>query len=92
MKNDDKPGFRRAERFVKRDAHQFNSQREHQKRLNAKKIENARQVISEFLKLADLMHDDMAPEDLEDARDALQTVARYTRSLGFDILKEKDNG
>jgi hypothetical protein len=53
MKNDDKPGFKRAQRFVKRDAHQYNAQREHQKRLKVKQWDDALyiNIINEFIKL-----------------------------------------
>ena len=83
MKNDDKPGFRRAQRFVKRDAHQYNSQREHQKRLKAKRHENALLIISEFLKCVD---------NVPDGGPNFDDVAVMARNMGFDILKEKDNG
>jgi len=83
MKNDDKPGFQRAQRFVKRDAHQFNAQREHQKRLKAKRLDNALLVISRFLLAADC--------DISITNKTFAAV-EYARSFGFNILKEKDNG
>ena len=88
MKNDDKPGFKRAQRFVKRDAHQYNAQREHQKRLKAKRLDVAKRVISEFL----CAFESSNPQNLNELYMKVALAVVHARNVGFDTLKEKDNG